>query len=167
MDQVLARFDRNRTKLEHDVSSRGLAMVSIAIRRATEEMTPVTPVDTGNLRASWFAVTDVSPVEDPLALSGKFTNHKFKKARWSVRHMRAVHQAVIAEASSRASAERRPNIYFGYSARYAIYVHEMLGANFKRKDEDGKQAGARWFSAAINRNMKAIIRILNDNIPKL
>lgn len=88
------------------------------------------------------------------------------KGRFPVSDYRADYMAIIAEASAKARAERKPNIYFGYTARYAMYVHEMIGANFHRKEIDGRQAGARWFSAAINRNMKSIVKILQDNLKK-
>jgi len=54
-----------------------------------------------------------------------------------------------------------PFIIMGYSgakAPYAIYVHEMIGANFK---EPG--SGAKWFQSALWRNKDRIMRIIQEN----
>lgn len=52
-----------------------------------------------------------------------------------------------------------PVVICGFTARYAAYVHEMYGANFKRPG-----AGAHFFSAAIKRNEKKILEILKEEI---
>lgn len=51
----------------------------------------------------------------------------------------------------------QPAITCGFTARYAAYVHEMIGANFKRPG-----AGAHFFSAAIKRNEQRILQILKQ-----
>ncbi len=45
-----------------------------------------------------------------------------------------------------------PFLIFGYGAEYAIWVHEMIGATFKRPG-----AGAKWFEAALKRNRKEML----------
>ena len=51
-------------------------------------------------------------------------------------------------------------VVFGYSANYALYVHEMLGAiNWSRPN-----SGAKWFEYAIKRNVDRILAIIAGNV---
>jgi hypothetical protein len=43
----------------------------------------------------------------------------------------------------------------GFTANYAWYVHENVGANFKRPE-----AGAKFFEAALKRNTDKILDII-------
>ena len=69
-----------------------------------------------------------------------------------------------------------PSHNIGYSANYAAFVHENVGARFfgrkpvKRKK--GKKSlfpggrpdsGAQWFAAALIRNHKEILKIIEEN----
>ena len=49
----------------------------------------------------------------------------------------------------------RPFVLMGFSANYAEFVHEMVGAKFQRPG-----AGAKFFEAAINRNHEKILEII-------
>jgi len=50
-------------------------------------------------------------------------------------------------------------IIFGYSANYALYVHEMIGPiNWSRPN-----SGAKWFQYAINRNVSRILYFIQIN----
>ena len=53
MDVVMANLNREILKIEGR-SMKGLIEASIIIRRDMEKTPPLIPVDTGNLRASWF-----------------------------------------------------------------------------------------------------------------
>jgi len=47
-------------------------------------------------------------------------------------------------------------VIFGYSAKYALFVHEMIGpVNWTRKN-----SGAKWFEYAIKRNVDRILVII-------
>ena len=48
-----------------------------------------------------------------------------------------------------------PALQIGFSAFYAWYVHEMVGANFKRPG-----SGAKFFEAALKRNQERILEII-------
>jgi len=50
-----------------------------------------------------------------------------------------------------------PFIRFGFTAFYSWYVHEMVGANFKRPG-----AGAKFLEASMKRNKNKIMRILKE-----
>jgi hypothetical protein len=125
----------------------GLIEAAILIRRSTETTPPLTPVDTGNLRASWFVTTAKSNVAE--SETGSF---KGKTAA----NMRSEHTRVITESKSLIAANlsrKGEFIVIGYSANYALFVHEMLGAAFQRP-----QAGPKWFQAALERNRGEIVR---------
>ena len=49
-------------------------------------------------------------------------------------------------------------LMMGYGVNYGGFVHEMLGANFKRPD-----AGPKWLESAIKRNTQKIVQIVKEN----
>jgi hypothetical protein len=52
--------------------------------------------------------------------------------------------------------EKKSVIIFGYSANYALYVHEMIGpVNWTRQN-----SGAKWFEYAIKRNVNRVLYII-------
>ena len=126
----------------------GLIEAMIHIRRETETTAPITPVDTGNLRASWFSVTAKGRIPDPIG------RRNFKGDKKGI--MQSEHSQLIAEAQSMTGG-REPVAIGGYSANYAAPVHEMLGANFQRPN-----AGPHWLQAAINRNKDKLVQIVGN-----
>ena len=111
MDRVMHRLNR-QIALTRGASMRGLIKAAIVIRRDMDRTPPLVPVDTGNLRASWFM--------DPM---------------WY--------------------GLNKPVVRIGFSANYAAFVHEMIGASFKRPG-----AGPKFFQSAIRRNTGNIIKII-------
>lgn len=95
-------------------SAQGLLDASIHIRRDMEKSEPKIPIDTGNLRASWFA----NPVR------GKYG----------------------------------PGVLMGFTANYAVYVHENMEASFKRPG-----SGAKFLEAALLRNKQKIVEIIRNS----
>jgi len=55
----------------------------------------------------------------------------------------------------------KPVLVLGFTAEYAWYVHEMIGASFKRPG-----AGAKFLEAALNRNKQAILKAIRDEVRK-
>ena len=90
---------------------KGLIRGAIIIRQAMDHIPPLIPIDTGNLRDSWFT--------NPL--------YHFKD----------------------------PALLIGFTAIYAVIVHENYGANFQRPN-----AGAGFFQSAINNNQKQILAVI-------
>jgi hypothetical protein len=150
---------------------RGLMNAVAYIRNETETHAPLTPVDYGNLQSSWFAVT----------YHGKMANDKWNKgfrdnpdAKVQASKLAAAHNDAMAEAKAEAVAKHamgRDTIIFGYSANYAVYVHEMMGANFNPDRKKGKKkgfrsrrpgAGAKWLQDAIYRNRDTILKIIAE-----
>lgn len=129
-------------------SMRGLIEVAILIRRDMEDTPPLIPVDKGNLRASWFTVTS----------SGFETGGSAQFEGKSRTRMAAEHRQAVSQARSSLVGKQDPVLIMGFSANYAWWVHENIGAKFKRPN-----AGAQFFRASIERNVDDIIRIIQKN----
>lgn len=151
LDQVVSNLNKELEEIENR-SMKGLIMAAAHVRNQTEKTPPLTPVDLGNLRSSWFVVTAKSvPVGSGI--------HKFKgpkAAQLSTDHSSTVGEGQGIVASQ--STEKKKFLMMGYSANYALWVHEMLGANFKRPG-----AGPKWLESAIKTNSKKIVQIVKDN----
>ena len=149
---IQARLNLELKKVEGGTVE-GLMEASIHVRRETEDVTPVTPVDKGNLRQSYFAAaSNGKKVNDPVG-SGRFKGPKASE-------MKADHSTLIGECKGIASTSKDPLVIMGYSANYAAPVHEMVGRRFHRRD---KVAGPKWFETAVYRNRDKIVRIVADN----
>lgn len=159
--QMMKELNRQIRKTK-GLSQKGLVEVSIHIRNETEDVTPKTPVDIGNLRASWFSVAPEGLVSDPKGFSGNFKNRLFKKMQYKASQLKAEHNAIIAECQQKAVAYGNPNLYMGFSANYAMWVHEMV-ERFGDVDWSREGSGGKWFEAAIKRNRKTILQIVRDN----
>lgn len=145
-DLVLKNLNKELEKMKGRTLA-GLIEAAAVIRRSTETTPPLTPVDIGNLRASWFVTTARNNVAE--SDTGQF---KGKDAS----DMRSDHTRVITESKALITtnlARKGEFIVIGYSANYALFVHEMLGANFQRP-----QAGPKWFQAALERNRNEIVK---------
>jgi hypothetical protein len=149
MDKVLVALGNEIKKLENR-SLRGLIRGSIIIRRGTEAVAPKTPVDIGNLRASWFTVTSKGTTAQ-----GKSPSFKGEDAG----KLSAQHSQLASEYSALAvsKAPKGPNIIMGYTANYAMVVHEKVGAHFQRPG-----AGAKWLESSLKRNAKAVLKVVQE-----
>ena len=113
-------FDKVKRNLNKEImaiqgrSMQGLIEAAIFIRRDMEETPPLIPIDTGNLRASWFT----SPIRE----GAKF------------------------------------GLMIGFSANYAVFVHENMEATFSRPG-----AGPKFLEAALSRNKEEILTIIGNN----
>lgn len=166
LGKVLANLQKEIAQIE-GASTKGLVMAAYKIRIETEETAPLTPVDLGNLRASFFVISDADGIQaDPVGKSGTFVNWKsgsssptpFSKKQYKASELSARHGAVVSAVTNEAKAQKFPTVYLGYSAPYAWWVHEMAEAvNWTREGSDWK-----WFEKAINRNRKVIVQIVRD-----
>ena len=143
---------------------RGLLLAAAFIRKETERNPPLTPVDTGNLRASWFTVSSKGrsyQVKDKFGMvirevrEGGATHFKGDNAS----QMAQEHSTMINQAQGTIKGDDSViRVIMGYTANYAMYVHENVTANFKRP-----QSGAKWLEAAIKRNQWQILQIVKNN----
>lgn len=114
VDKVMTNLNKEINKIKKR-SMEGLIEAVIMLERDMDETSPTIPIDSGDLRASFF--------RDP---------------RYVV---------------------DRPIIVFGFNASYAWWVHENVGANFKRPG-----SGAKFLEAALKRNEKRILEIIRDTV---
>jgi len=155
--KVLERLNVEIAKLKYK-SERGLVEAALFIRNDTEKTPFVTPVDYGNLRASWFITSSAGEEKDPLGHSKKFKNNPKRKIPASTFrewHSSAVNEA-LANSVSSANSDIR-NVFFGYSANYAMWVHENQTATFKREG-----SGPRWFMNSVDRNHDKLLKIIAE-----
>ena len=137
-------------------SVKGLVESSLLIRRETETISPITPVDLGNLRASYFTVASTGIVN--VSDTGNFRNKPGSKKPIAAK-LKTDHASVIAESNARVkSNKKKAMVSFGYTANYAAAVHEKRDAEFQRPG-----AGPKWFEAAIKRNKKQIVELIKKN----
>ena len=157
IDVVLEKLNIEIMKLKGNVIG-GMLEAAIHIRRETEKMGNImTPVDLGNLRVSWYVVSSKGLQADPIGVSGQFKNRPFKKMQIKASQMKAEHASEISNARAAVSANK-DMVILGYSANYAIFVHENMNAVFQQKD--GRTAGAKWFEAALRNNQTKILEII-------
>lgn len=158
-EEVVSNLNKELERVKAG-SLRGLVLAAAHIRRATETAPPLTPVDLGNLRASWFTVSPKGKMtaEDAAGIpTGTFKG--YQKSR-----LAEGHKATIAEGKAILGA-KYPNkqaVMIGYTAHYALYVHEGPGGN-QGADFQRPGAGIKWFEAAVKRNVGTILKIVRDN----
>lgn len=140
----------------------GLIKAAAFIYKKTETDVPLTPVDTGNMRASWFVTT-----ANRVAKGGGSPAFVGEDAA----EMSAEHVSTVAEAQGIVATQSTPNKKFlmmGYSVNYSGFVHEMIGANFNPEKRKGTKrrregAGAKWLQSAIYNNTQKIVQIVKDD----
>jgi len=155
MAQVkLHGFDKVMRNLNKEIegikgrSLKGLIRAAILIRRDMEHTSPRIPIDTGNLRASFYTVTSKGRIT-----RGASPRFKGKQAKT----LAADHPGEVDEARKLIGQEGRPAVALGFSAFYAFFVHEMVGAHFQRPG-----SGAKFFESALKRNHDKIVKVIQE-----
>lgn len=124
LDDVLSKL-KKETDAIPGKTLKGLIRAAIIVRRDMEQTEPLIPVDTGNLRSSFFLVTsngDVLDGQNP-----------------------GVPKQVISG----------PYVALGFSANYAVRVHEAVNAHFQRPG-----SGAKFLESALDRNTNVVLEII-------
>lgn len=156
LKEVINNLNKEITKLE-DASIQGLIKAAVHVRRKTETEIPLTPVDLGNLRHSWTVVTS----KEGLA-AGRSGNFKGPNAQ----RISASRELAIGEAKTYIGRLKRKGrrvfIVMGYTAYYALFVHEGPAG---RKDVQFKKPGAdvKWFEKHLDAEREAILEIVRKN----
>jgi len=157
MDIVLSNLNREILKIKGR-SLKGLIEASIIVHRDMDKTAPTIPIDLGNLRQSRFTVT-AKGVED-----GRSPNFKGENAT----EMASEHSSTIAETRSlaQAASAQGPVLMMGFSANYAMWVHEMLGANFRQPKKGARRGspGAKFFEASLKRNKALTLETIRINV---
>jgi hypothetical protein len=140
IDIVMNNLHKEMKKYEIK-GMKGLLRSAILIRQDMENTPPKIPVDTGNLRASWFIVT---------ATGGIMKADQFKGE--NATQLSLDFEKTTAKAKRIAQQSPHPLVVIGFGANYAWFVHENVGQQYKRPG-----SGAKFFEAALNRNTTKII----------
>lgn len=154
---------------------KGMIESAIVIRRDMDKTDPKIPIDLGNLRASWFTVANR---KEGIGSQGD-TARTFKGKKAS--EMKSDRIEAISESKGILTAVKFPSLIMGFSANYAIYVHENVDANFAgdaskiKHTKKGKVtaktkkytrragAGAKFFESSVKRNSGKVIKIIQQN----
>lgn len=144
IEKVQKNLNKELSKIKVG-SLAGMIEAAIIVRRAMETSSPKTPVDTGNLRASWFTVTSMGKLAEGDGASFKGTDAS---------KLSSQHNAVISNEKS-AIGGSKPKVSMGFTANYALAVHENIEATFNRSG-----AGAKFFEMALKRNKKAMLEAI-------
>lgn len=156
INKVMANLNKEIKNIK-GATLKGLINASITIRRLTESEMPVTPLKYGNLRASWYTTTakmNVAKGANP-TWKGPVRLHE----KLSEDHAKAVEEGI----SYAKSATRMGMIalVMGYSANYALIVHQKTDPNVKWSR---KGSGPLWLEKAIKNNKRLILQDIKDNI---
>jgi hypothetical protein len=166
-------FARIETELNRQLaklkvrSNRGLLLAAIHIRRDMEATPPLIPVEYGNLRASCFIITNANASSSVRSLEIKnatFSNPiPMVQAKLQQQHPIAINE------TRNVLAKFPIGVAIGFSAFYAIPVHEMVQNYFTGTPVNWSRpgSGAKFFQAAVYRNLDNIVNIVrvNANIP--
>ena len=154
-DNINKELDKMKGKAQSD----GFMRVAMAVYQEMEYGSRKIPLDTGNLRASYFAAIKGS---NGGANLGNGYVQNIKRTKKDTQHQ----QMVVSAARSAVQAQPYPNMIFGFAANYAFYVHEDLQA----KGKDGvtnwqrEGSGPKFFEIALRAKENEIIEILKDSI---
>lgn len=146
LDKVLKNLNKELKKIENKTVG-SLVKAAILIQRDMEYTPPLTPVDYGNLRSSYF----IASVQNSI-LPGGFEGPQATK-------LTAFSTSTVSNYTQKARASKKGqyNVYFGFSAYYAAKVHELSGAKFKRPG-----AGPFFFEASVKRNTATILELVRN-----
>lgn len=146
-DKVLVNLQQEIKKIEGR-SLKGLIRGGIIIIRDTDKTPPKVPIDEGNLRASRFMVT--SKGDNPEGKSPRFKGE-------NAGELNTGHDVTIAESKSKATKSKMPGVVLGFSAKYAMPVHEAVDKTFKRPG-----SGAKFLEASLKRNSKKVLQVIAE-----
>ena len=149
-------------------SLKGLIMGAAIVRKDMEKTSPKTPKDYGNLRASFFTVTARGV---KVGRAPKFKSEVASK-------MASDHSSTLSEIQGMVKAKSTGGnviLMLGYSANYAMAVHEKLDMNLKPRwrygPGPGKKrwyrprvgAGPKWFESSLKRNSAKVVQMIGAN----
>lgn len=130
----------------------GLIRGASIIKDTMDSMPPVIPVDTGNMRHSWFVVTNKGGVragKNPSFLPGPYNDRDVAK-------LKSDHAKAISVSASMIKG-KEPAVALGFSAYYAMWVHENVGAHFTKPG-----SGAKFFEAGIKNSAKRVLMVIQS-----
>lgn len=145
VDNVLKKLGREIKKIEKR-TDKGLTLAALHVKGTAQEFTPI---DEGNLRASAYVI---SPDKKVAFKGGRFESKKSKADTGKLLNDHEVEMI-----SSKAESQRWPeSAIIGYSAYYAVFVHEI--------DNNYKAPGVSWMylARALKQERRMILKIIKD-----
>ena len=159
LERVVKNLNAEIARIE-GATLAGLIRAQIEIRRSMEYEPPLIPVDMGNLRASYFTVTSKGGVvagSSPKFKSGRGASGRIVSAK-TLEKLSSGHPQALDRGKAEIAGEN-PKVMMGFSAFYAVFVHEMVGPiNWSRPG-----SGAKWFEKAIKRKKNEILKIIAES----
>ncbi len=142
-------------KKAEQLSMSGMIRYAIAVRRGMEQSSPKTPVDTSNLRHSFFITTTRGVIS-----TGSFKGDDAGK-------LASDHASATGQATSMTALKASPTLIMGFSASYAAAVHEGKAKGGKSMDYKRPGAGAKFFETALNNNKGLLVPEIGKELKKL
>jgi len=147
IEKVMRNLQREIKNIE-GLSMKGLIRAAIIIRRDMDKTSPLIPLDKGNLRASFYTVTGRNFLSD--IAESKNPNFRGKgKAEMSTNHAKDL-------SGAKSIAGDKLIVVMGFSAVYAMWVHEMMGNSNGTWSRPG--SGPKFFEYSINRNAAKVLQ---------
>ena len=138
----------------------GLVEGARYIYQQTESTPPITPVDTGALRASWFIYSNRGDETGPTRSRGPSRRSKSARKRKKAEILKSSRTEEIAEAKNILGKYNDLVVVAGYAAPYAAYVHEGIGGKGEITRWSRPGSGKWWFLKAFKMSRNHIMKIL-------
>lgn len=164
VDRVMSEINRRVNKFVNYGSLSGILKAIALVRRDMDKSYPKIPIDYGNLRASFFVVSSSGKIavgggkeHSATGASGKFVGPKAAQ-------IASDHVTTLSEMQPLVKGLSKsfggPFAAFGFSANYAMWVHEMWdpGIHWKRP-----QSGPGYFVAHLEKNKDKMFQVIRDN----
>ncbi len=157
-NEIIINLNREIAKIEN-MTLDGLIDAANYVYTQTEEGSPVTPVDTGALRASWFIASNEGDVTGKRKFKGpQATTYKKNKKRQMLTTSRP---ETIAEAKASIGGANLV-VVAGYSVPYAAFVHEAIGGGYAIRHWTRSGSGPKWLQRAFNSSKGEILKIIKN-----
>lgn len=167
LDTVLRNLNK-QTGIIQGKTRRGMTIVALKIRR---DAVKLTPIQTGNLRASAYTIVGGGITRPEVNSTSDFVS-----SDKSGRQVAAEHQSVI---DSKKRPQKNPYAIIGFTAHYALAVHERLKAAGRRiragrikvglgnkmvTIQDAQIGQAKFLEEALIKNNRFIIKTLKETV---
>jgi len=163
-DRAMAAVNRKISKFIQYGTLGGLLKAVALVRRDMDRSYPKIPRDLGNLRSSFFVTSSSGKIaigggkeHSPTGASGKFVGPKAAQ-------LAADHSTTLSEMAPMAKSLSKtyggPVLISGFSANYAMYVHEMWDPGIRWSTA---QTGPGYFTVHLEKNKEKMFQIIRDN----
>jgi len=149
LEEVVGNLNVEIKKIEGR-TMKGLIRAAIPVRR---DAVKAAPIVTGNLRASVFTITSKGRTQ-----AGSNPNFKGKEADKMAEH----HQSILSEEKSIVGGAKRDTVEIGFSAVYALKVHENRYAGKTGMPGASKKGGWKFLENALKNNQALILKRIQE-----